>query len=215
MLLEKYKQEVIEAARFMQKCGLVTASWGNVSVRPKGDDILVITPSGMDYEELRYSDMVALDFNGRVLQGERIPSSEYRLHCRIYEHRPDVLAIVHTHSVFASAFAAAQRPIPVITEELAQINGGPVEVAAYNFPGSPGLAESCVRALGQRSAVLLANHGLVGTAPTLSEALKVCRIVEKTAHISLHARCLGPIREISPEDTATIRDYYLNAYGQR
>ncbi len=215
MLLEKYEQEVIETARQMLRCGLVTATWGNVSVRPGTEEILVITPSGMDYAGLGHADMVALDFSGRVLKGERKPSSEYRLHCKIYRERPDVLAIVHTHSVFASAFAAARTPIPVITEELAQINGGPVKVADYHLPGTPELAQSCTRALGSRSAVLLANHGLVGTAPTLAEALKVCQIVEKTAQITLYAKGLGAFQELSAKDTARIRDYYLKAYGQR
>jgi L-ribulose-5-phosphate 4-epimerase len=120
----------------MLECGLVTASWGNVSMRPAGQDIMIITPSGIDYCQLRYADMVAMDFSGHPLQGERKPSSEYQLHQEIYLRRPDVLAIVHTHSVYASSFAAAHKPIPVIMEELAQVNGGPVEVAPYDCPAA-------------------------------------------------------------------------------
>ena len=215
MNLETYQQEVIDTARSMQSCGLVTASWGNVSIRPGPEEVLVITPSGMDYSSLRPSDMVALDFCGEVLQGERKPSSEYRLHCEIYRRRPDLSAIVHTHSVFASSFAAARTRIPVITEELAQVNGGPVEVAEYFLPGTQQLAESCTRALGQRSAVLLASHGLVGAAASLEEALKVCQVVEKTAQVALHAMALGPVREIGSEEVSSIREFYLKAYGQR
>lgn len=214
MLLEKYKQEVIEIAKTMLECGLVTASWGNVSVRPEGQDLMVITPSGMDYCRLRYSDMVAMDFAGHALQGERKPSSEYQMHREIYLKRPDVKAIVHTHSVFASSFAAAHEPIPVIMEELAQINGGPVDVAPYELPGSMELAVRCAHTLADKSAVLLANHGLVGVSMCLQDALKVCQIVEKTAQITLNALSIGVYHEISPENIKHIRDYYVNHYGQ-
>lgn len=216
MLLEKYKQEVIEVAKKMLECGLVTASWGNVSVRPAEQDIMIITPSGMDYCQLRYSDMVAMDFSGQTLQGERKPSSEYQLHREIYMKRPDVFAIVHTHSIYASSFAAAHEPIPVIMEELAQINGGPVLVAPYGLPGSLELAVNCVNTLGgHNAAVLLANHGLVGVSGSLKDALKVCQIVEKTAQITLNALNIGVFHKISPKNIEHIREYYVNEYGQK
>jgi L-ribulose-5-phosphate 4-epimerase len=216
MLLEKYKQEVIEVAKRMLECGLVTASWGNVSVRPEGQDMMIITPSGMDYCQLRYSDMVAMDFSGHALQGERKPSSEYRMHREIYVKRPDVLAIVHTHSVFASSFAAAHEPIPVIMEELAQINGGPVQVASYALPGSQELAANCANTLaGNSAAVLLANHGLVGVSRSLTDALKICLVVEKTAQITLNALSIGAYHKISPKNIEQIQNDYVNHYGQK
>ncbi len=215
MLLEKYKEEVIQIAKRMCELGLVTGSWGNVSVRPEHSNKLIITPSGMDYFCLNYSDMVALDFSGNILAGSKKPSSEYNLHKEIYMNRSDISAIVHTHSVYATSFAAANISVPVIVEELAQINGGRVEVAKYALPGTIELAKNCVQTLGSKRAVLLANHGLVGVGSTLEEALNVCQVVEITAKIAYLAMNLGSAKEISQEDVSKIRSLYVNDYGQK
>ncbi len=209
MFLEKHKEQVLSIARATKEQGLVSASWGNVSVRPAGEDKMVITPSGLDYFSLEYSDMVVLDFDGKVLQGTHKPSSEYLLHKEIYLNRSDVLAIIHTHSIFSTVFAAVQKPIPVIMEELAQVNGGQAKVADYALSGSAELAKNCVEGLGDRSAVLLARHGLVGVATTLAEALKICQVVEKAAQIAFYAFNLGAPEEIDPADIKRMREVYL------
>lgn len=208
-------QELLQTGREMLASGLVAGTWGNLSVWDEARQGFWITPSGMDYLTLTGDDLVLLDAKGRVLKGERKPSSESMLHAYIYEQRPDVKGIIHTHSVYATAHAVTGAEIPALVEDLAQIVGGAVATAAYEFPGTLELGVAAVRALGQKSAVLLANHGLVGVGPTLKEALKVCQIVEKAAHINLMARLLGTPVLLDQEDIDKMRYGYLHSYGQR
>ncbi|MBS3947779.1 MAG: class II aldolase/adducin family protein [Dethiobacter sp.] len=203
---------LVTTAREMCRDALVLGTWGNVSVRADNESMW-ITPSGLPYESMTAGDLVLLRLDGTALSGRWKASSEWRLHAALYKARPDCGAIVHTHSVYATAFAVAHTPVLPVVEDLAQVVGGGVEVAEYALPGTELLAENAVRALGDRSAVLLANHGLVGLAGDLSEALKVCRVVEKAAQALLLARLLGPVQPLSREDVRMMRDFYLKAYG--
>lgn len=205
------RQQVVETVRHMCSDQLVLGTWGNVSVRD--GNFMWITPSGMDYALLGTHDLVKMDFNGNVAEGCWKPSSEWRLHAAVYQGRPDCAAIVHTHSVYVTAFAVARVSIPPAAEDLVQIAGGGVDVAEYALPGTDELAANTLAALADKSAVLLASHGLVGVADSLAEALKVCRIVEKTAQAVLMARLLGPVPELSAEDIRVMRNFYLTSYG--
>jgi len=157
-------------------------------------------------------DIVLVD--GDTITGRWKPSTELLLHQAIYEKRPDVGAIVHTHSIFATAFAVAERPIPAVTEEMAQVIGGSVEPAPYAPCGSSALAELAARHLNRKQAVLLAKHGLVGVGRDLKEALLSCIIVEKTAQIAAVANMLGGCSELSPDEIRELRENYLYKYGQ-
>lgn len=207
----KLREEMLATIQEMCRDNLVLGTWGNVSVRD-GDDHFLITPSGMEYSQLTADDLVRMDVGGNA-DGRWKPSSEWRLHAALFRGRKDIGAIVHTHSVHATAFAVARMSIPAVVEDLVQVAGGSVDVAAYTMPGTEELAQNALQALGSKSAVLLANHGLVGVAPTLPEALKVCQIVEKTAQAALLARLLGPVHELSQEDICAMRSFYLTSYG--
>ena len=211
--MSEIKRELIKTVQQMCDAGLVLGTWGNISARK--DDFFWITPSGMDYQLLTCQDLVKVDLASGKDEGRWRPSSEWRLHAAIYKKRPDCKAIVHTHSVYATAFASARAAVPPIVEEMAQVVGGSVEVAEYALAGSWQLAENAARALGSKTAVLLANHGLVGVGKNLSEALKVCQIVEKTAQIALLSRVLGPVYTLSADDIRKLRDFYLTAYGPK
>ncbi len=206
------RTEILKITQSMCRDNLVQGTWGNVSARV-GPASMWITPSGMAYEMLCEEDLVMLGFDGSLRKSRWKPSSEWRLHAAVYQARPDCSAVVHTHSVCATAFAIAGLAIPPVVEDLVQVAGGGVEVADYTLPGGMLLADNCVYALGDRNAVLLANHGLVGVGATLAEALKVCRIVEKTAQSVIYARMLGPVRELDSEDIRHMRAFYLNCYG--
>lgn len=203
--------EVIKTIHTMCRDNLVLGTWGNVSVRDEAG--MLITPSGMAYTLLSTDDLVQMTLDGQVVDSRWKPSSEWRLHAAIYKARPDVAAIVHTHSVYATAFAVARVSVPAVVEDLVQVAGGSVDVAEYCLPGTQELAQCVVAALGDKSAVLLASHGLVGVAKTLGEALKVCQIVEKTAQATLFARLLGPVHQLSDEDVQVMRRFYLTSYG--
>jgi L-fuculose-phosphate aldolase len=204
-------EEILITLRDMCRDHLVLGTWGNVSLRD--GEAMVITPSGMGYDNLTSDDLVSMSLDGQTVSGRWKPSSEWRLHAAIYRGRADVGAIVHTHSVYATAFAVARVPIPPVVEDLVQVVGGAVDVAEYTLPGTESLAQNALLALKDKSAVLLASHGLVGAAATVAEALKVCQIVEKTAQAALYARLLGPVHELSDTDIRAMRSFYLTFYG--
>lgn len=209
------QSSILQSGIDLVKKGLVAGTWGNISVRIANTGWLAITPSGRDYLTMQEEDIVVVDQGCAVIQGHRKPSSELPLHAAIYKHRPDIQAIVHTHSIFASACAVAGRDIPPIIEDLVQIVGGSVCVAEYGFPGSGVLADNAVIALGDKQAVLLANHGMVGCAPTLTEAMLVCELVEKAATIYVYAQQLGGAKELAAEDVIRMRNFYLEHYRLR
>ncbi len=209
------RQAVLDCAREIYTSGMVTGTWGNVSVRVTGKKLMVITPSGMDYETLEPEDMVLIDFSGQVVEGKYQPSIETSLHRGIYQQRSDIDAVIHVHSPYAVAFAVARKNIPVILEETAQVVGHEVEVASYAHCGSQQLADIAAQALGEdKKALLLANHGLIALGKDIPEALKVSYIVEKTAMISIYASVLGTPHSLSPEDVSFLNQSF-KSYGQK
>lgn len=207
------RQEVLEAAREISSARLVIGTWGNVSLKIKDEPLVLITPSGMNYQTMGIDDIVLIDLNGTVVEGNWRPSSESLLHTTIYQRRPDLGAIVHVHSVYATAYATARQTIPVILEETAQVIGHPIATAPYATSGTQELASMAADTLGSGSAVLLANHGLVGVGKTLRGALRVCYITEETAQVAYIAAKLGTVYELTPGE---ISDQYrrFSKYGQ-
>ncbi len=212
---EKAKDYVLKTGTRMSGAGLVIGTWGNISQRVRKENLVAITPSGMPYACLRIADIVLIDMEGQVLEGERHPSSEYILHLEIYKKRPDIEAIVHTHSVYASALAVAREPIPPIMEDMAQLVGGGVPVAGYARTGTRDMALKAVEGIGQSNAVLLANHGVVGVGKSLDEALMVCQIVEKAAQIYIFSKLAGTPHVLPEPEVKEIRRSFLEDYGQK
>ena len=208
------RKKVVETGKEMLSASMTVGTWGNISTRIDGEDLFAITPSGMDYQEIDPADIVIVDLEGNKVDGKRKPSVECHLHRYLYRARKDIKAVVHTHSVYASAMAAARKPIPGSMEDLVQIVGGSVDVAEYDLPGTEDVAQNAVKALGQKDGVLLANHGVVGVNRDLAGALKVCQIIEKSARITIAAQSVGGVVELSDDDIQFMRDFYLNSYGQ-
>jgi L-fuculose-phosphate aldolase len=209
------RQQLVEAGKQMAKAALTIGTWGNLSCRLQQPNLMAITPSGMEYDRLQPGDIVIMDLAGNCLEGCRKPSTEQPLHRAIYAARNDISAIVHTHSIYATAMAAARKPIPGAVEDLVQIVGGDVRVAKYALPGSPELGANAVAALADRNGVLLANHGVVGAAADLKQALTICEIIEKSACITIAAAAVGGVVALPQEDIEYMRAYFLNQYGQR
>jgi len=198
---QREKEQVLETARKMLAEGLVVGTAGNVSLRLppyEGREILAITPHHIYYDLMTPDDIVIIDFEGEPLEGD-IPSAEAMLHISIYQARSKVKAVIHTHSVFASALAVAGQSLPAILDEQVTYIGGEVRLAKYAISGSQELADNAIQALGQRSAVLLPNHGMAGVGRSLREALTVCQLVERTAQIYLLAQNLGGAIPLPPE----------------
>ena len=205
---------VCETGRRMVEKGLVAGTWGNVSLR-LDEKRMVITPSGMDYLKLSPEDIVIVDIETGTAQGRWKPSVETPLHAAILRARPDANAIIHTHSTYACAVAAARSEIPPILDELAQIVGGSVRTARYALPGSPELVRHVLDALNGRNAVLLANHGAVCLGPDMEKAFLTCLVVEKAALAFIHARALGGAIPLDDADVEAMNRYFARDYGQR
>jgi ribulose-5-phosphate 4-epimerase/fuculose-1-phosphate aldolase len=183
---EQQRRELCEVCIEMYQRGLVSAYSGNASLRLEGtgrEGLLLVTPTHHPYYRFKPEEL-----------GENSlkPSSETRLHLEIYKQRDDVAAVAHTHSIYASVAAVAGREIPPIIDEMIFTLGGSIRIGDYAFPGTQELALVAARALGDRNAALLRNHGAVGVGPNIWEALEVCDLVERLAQIFVLSQAFGP-----------------------
>ena len=213
--VQEAKEEVLKTAQLIYEEGLVFETWGNVSAKAVDNEI-VITPSGIPYSQMQLSDIVVVSSRGNTLEGRRKPSTELPLHLAIYNAREEIKGIVHTHSIYSTAFAVSRMEIPVVLEEQAQVIGSPVKVSRYALPGSTELAQYTVETLGKEgTAVLLANHGLVTTGENLKLALQKCRVIERNALIFLWSSTLGTPAVLGEEEVKKLRNSFLHKYGQK
>ncbi|HCZ06033.1 MAG TPA: class II aldolase [Thermotogae bacterium] len=211
------RAEIVKTALKIKDAGLVRGTWGNLSVKDK--NVIWITPSGMPYDLLTPEDIVPVDLeDGRVLHSSLTPSSELLMHLEIYHNFPEINAVIHTHSVYASVFAVARCEIPCYTEDQAQIIGGSVRVTPYAPTGTEELARYVVRALENRFAALIANHGAVAIGRSLREAYTVAEILEKSAEIAYALKSMlpdEPPSELEEVEIAHLRRVYLESYGKK
>ncbi len=211
---EKICLEIIDTAHKLMEKHLLAGTWGNISCKIT-ENLYAVTPSGKGYANLMPDDIVIIDENSRVLNGDKIPSSESKLHTSIYTACPEAKAIIHTHSIYASALAAMRKPVPAIIEDIVQIIGGRVECAAYALPGTQELANNAVAALNGRRAALLANHGAVCWGKSLEDALLTAEILEKASHIAVICESCGGAVELSSEDMELMHNFYTDHYQKR
>jgi len=181
-LSAELRAAVVDAAREMLRLGLVSGTSGNVSARD--NESILITPAAMAYELMSEEDVVAIDAGGEPAEEGRLPSSEWRVHAAVYAVRADAGAIVHTHSTHATAWSFLGEPLETGTEELQAATGGPVLTAPYAPTGSGEIAAAAAEALGDRGAVLLGRHGVVGVGATPADALATCLVVERQAQLA-------------------------------
>ena len=189
----RLREEIVRVARVMDEAGFAPSKSGNVSHRLL--DRMLVTPTGLPYAAMTPGDIVELDLATGEVVGEGRPSSEWRFHAAIYEARPEIAAIVHTHSPRATALACARRSIPAFHYMIAMAGGADIRCAVYATFGTQALADNCVRALDGRKAALLANHGVVALGRSLAGALALAAEVENLAgaYLALLAAGLEPI----------------------
>jgi len=170
----------------------------------------------MDYRAIKTSDIVVLDLDLNVVDGERVPSIEKETHIAVYRARPDVNAVIHTHPLYSTVLGVNGMELPAVSEDFAQIVGDKIVCSVYALPGTKELGENVAVGLGEeRNAVLLPNHGTLCTGEDMKTALTVCHVVEKSAHIYILALNIGTPHLISAEDIRAMQDYKKNHYGQR
>jgi len=213
-MLESLREQVCQLNLELPKNGLVAWTSGNVSARDPETGYVLIKPSGIRYEGLRPEHIVVVDLQGNVVEGTLKPSSDTASHLYIYRHRPDVGGIVHTHSSYATAFAAVDRPIPVYLTAQADEFGGPIPCGKFALIGGEQIGEVVVESIGNSPAVLLKNHGVFTVGKDGEAAVKAAVMVEDVAKTAWLALQLGQPLEIPPEDVVRLHQRYTNQYGQ-
>ncbi|SEQ07128.1 L-ribulose-5-phosphate 4-epimerase [Microlunatus flavus] len=216
-LLAQVRAEVAALHAELPRNELVVWTAGNVSARVPGHDLLVIKPSGVGYDELTPEAMVVCDLEGRLVEGDRSPSSDTAAHAYVYAHMPEVNGVVHTHSTYATAWAARGEAIPCVLTMMADEFGGEVPVGPFAIIGDDSIGRGVVDTLRQHRsrAVLMQNHGPFTVGASAKAAVKaavLCEEVARTVHV---ARQLGDPLPIEQSQIDALYDRYQNVYGQR
>lgn len=214
MYLEAIRQELVKLNQELPKNHLVTWTSGNVSIRDKETGYVAIKPSGVMFEDLTPESMVVLDLDGHVIEGTHKASSDTASHLYIYRARPDVFGIVHTHSNYATAFAALGKPIPVYLTAQADEFGGPIPCGGFALIGGEEIGREVVNNIGDSPAILLKNHGVFTVGPSGRAAVKAAIMVEDVARTIWLAKQLGEPDEIPANLVEKLHYRYLHDYGQ-
>lgn len=213
-MLEELKDELVQLHLELPKNNLVAWTSGNVSARDFETGFVIIKPSGVRYEDLRPEHMVVLDLAGKIVEGKLKPSSDAASHLYIYRHRTDVGGVVHTHSRFATAFAAVGKSIPCVLTAMGDEFGGPIPCAGFALIGDEAIGKVVLESIGTSPAVLLKNHGVFTIGKDAKAAVKAAVMTEDVAATVWMAMQIGQPDEIPPEDVARLHDRYKKVYGQ-
>jgi L-ribulose-5-phosphate 4-epimerase len=217
--LDATKERVARLHAELPRWGLVVWTAGNVSERvrvPDGEDLFVIKPSGVRYDELGAGEMVVCDLDGRLVEGTRSPSSDTAAHAYVYQHRPDVGGVVHTHSTYATAWAARGEPVPCVLTMMADEFGGPIPIGPFALIGDDSIGRGIVETLrdSRSPAVLMRNHGPFTIGPDATAAVKAAVMVEEVARTIHIARQLGEPLAIDQADIDALYERYQHVYGR-
>jgi L-ribulose-5-phosphate 4-epimerase len=212
--MDELRREVCALHTELPRNGLVAWTSGNISAR--ADDLMVIKPSGVPYDELTPAAMVVCDLHGDVVEGDLAPSSDAATHGYIYRQLPEVGGIVHTHSAYATAWAIRGEPIPCVMTAMADEFGGEIPVGPFALIGDEEIGRGVVERIGahRSRAVLMRSHGVFALGDGPREAVKravMCEDVARTVHL---ARSLGPVEPLDPDSVDALYHRYQNVYGQ-
>jgi L-fuculose-phosphate aldolase len=213
MLLENQRTVIVEFGKQLVNSSLTTGAGGNLSCMDRAKNLIAISPSGIDYDELLPEDVVVLNTNGEIIDGKLKPSSETGIHLGLYRARQDISAIIHTHSPYATTMACLNMKIPAI-HYLVGFSGNHVPVAPYATFGTEQLAKNVSDNIGEFNAVLMANHGLIAVGVDLLHAFCVAEEIEFVARIYYQAKSLGKPAILSDNEMEKVIKKFAN-YGQR
>jgi L-ribulose-5-phosphate 4-epimerase len=214
--VDRLKAEVAALHCELTRWGLVVWTAGNISARVPGADLMVIKPSGVSYDELDAQKMVVTDLHGKLVEGELSPSSDTAAHAYVYRHMPEVGGVVHTHSAYATAWAARGEEIPCVLTMMGDEFGGPIPVGPFAIIGDDSIGRGIVETLrGSRStAVLMRNHGPFTIGKDARAAVKSAVLLEEVARTVHLARELGEPLPIEQHHVDALYERYQNVYGQ-
>lgn len=213
MLLGELREKVVEYGKMLLERDLTTGTGGNISIFHRESGLVVISPSGLDYMETRANDVVVMNLDGAVIDGDRKPSSEYELHRIFYQNRDDLSALVHTHSIYATTISCMNWDLPPVHYMVA-VAGDNVRCADYATFNTKELAENAFRAMEDRKAVLLANHGMLAGATTVEQAFKIAEDIEFCCELYYRTRSMGEPVVIGQEEMVRMREKFRK-YGQK
>lgn len=212
MLLEQERNDIVYYCKKLLQSGLTTGTGGNISIYNRKQNLMAISPSGIEYEKMKPEDVVVLDMEHNIIEGEHKPSSELEMHSIFYRERDDLNAMVHTHSTFAKTLSSLRWDLPAVSYLVAYA-GKNVRCAEYASFGTKELAENALTAMDDRKAVLLANHGLLAGAHDVKNAFNIAEEIEFCAEIYYRAKSIG--NPIILDDEEMVRmDRAFQTYGQ-
>jgi len=207
------KEQLCWASQEIYQRGLVNIGEGNISIRVKGKKEMIITPSRNDYRKPVIEDMVHLTLTGKIIEGNKKPSSESYLHRVFYNARPNVNCIIHTHSPYTSSLSIQHKGIPVIFEEMLIFLGGSVPCSKYALAGTAKLGKNAILAMGKQNAVILANHGSLVVGKTMDYCVNTAQLVEKMAKIYVLANFSSDIKKIPEEKQVDFRLQFVEEFS--
>jgi L-ribulose-5-phosphate 4-epimerase len=212
-MLEQLREEVFESLIELPKHRLVTMASGTVSGRDPETNLVVIKPTGFRYDKLTPTDLIVMDLEGTVVEGHRRPSSDTGTHLYLYNHRPDIFGIVHTHSPYALIFGVLGIPIPPTTTSAALL-GGEIPIGGYVPVGGEEIGAEILRKVGNSSAIIMQNHGVYTFDKTVWKATVLAAEVEDLAKITNFAMLHGDPIILTPEQVSEFQEIYRTLYGQ-
>jgi L-ribulose-5-phosphate 4-epimerase len=213
-MLEQLKEQLVQLHLELPKNDLVRWTGGNVSARHPEMGLVVIKASGIRYEEMRPEHMVVMDLDGNCVEGNYKPSSDVFSHLYIYKHRPDVGGVVHTHSRYATAFAAVGKPIPCVLTAIADEFGGPIPCGGFALIGDEAIGKVVIDSIGKSPAVLLKNHGVFTIGKDATAAVKTAVMTEDVAATVWMALQIGTPDIIPQDEVDKLHTRYTFVYGQ-
>ena len=213
MMLMTLRETVCRANRALLEEGLVTWTSGNVSGRDPETGLIVIKPSGLKFRELTPANMVIVDPDTALVEGDHGPSSDTASHAYVYRHRSDVMGVVHTHSNYATAFAAVGRSIPVVLTAIADEFGCEIPCAPYARIGGQAIGRAIVKHIGPSPAVLMRQHGVFTIGASVEKALKAAVMVEDIAKTVWLALQIGEVEALPADEIAANFERYSTRYG--
>lgn len=213
MLMEKERYDLIQFGKKLVTCGLTKGTGGNLSVFDRSKGHMAITPSGIDFFEIQPDDIVILDIEGRRIEGQRTPSSEWELHLMPYRTRTDINALIHAHTVYATVLGCLRWDLPA-THYIIAVAGPTVRCAEYATYGTHELAINATKAMEDRNAVILANHGILTGASDLLNAFNIIEEIEYCCEIYCKAKSIGEPIILPPDEMARMAEKF-KTYGQK
>jgi L-fuculose-phosphate aldolase len=213
MLLQQEREAIITYGRKLITSNLTTGSGGNLSIYNRTENLVAIKPSGIEYFDMKVEDIVIMTIDGVIVEGTKKPSSEVNFHLGLLKNRPDINAVIHTHSVYATTIACLNWELPAV-HYLVGFSGNKVPLAPYATFGTRELADNIIHSIGRYNACLMANHGIVCVGNNIATAFAVAEELELVARIYYQSKCIGNPVILSDTEMATVGEKF-KTYGQK